>query len=167
MEVSESMSETALNSSLGDMSFPDERDLVAFANKFASVLEAPLVFWLEGDLGAGKTAFARALIQALGYKGRVKSPTYGLLELYQMGDLQALHLDLYRISDPGELEFLGLEDLMDGHSVVLIEWPDKGGAWLPEADFIFRFSYAEQGRDLQWEALTVRAEKTIFKFFNT
>lgn len=152
---------------LGEVSFHNEELVEIFANKFASVQQVPLVIWLEGDLGAGKTTFARALIHALGYEGRVKSPTYGLLELYQLATLQVLHLDLYRISDPGELEFLGLEDLIDENCIVLIEWPDRGGAWLPEADFIFRFTYAGQGRDLHWQALTRRAEDIMSAYLST
>ena len=94
----------------GQIPFPSERDLEVFAKKIASGIRAPLVIWLEGDLGAGKTTFARALIQALGYQGRVKSPTYGLLEHYTLASLQVLHLDLYRIGDPDEvwiLEMIG------------------------------------------------------------
>ncbi|MDX2429061.1 MAG: tRNA (adenosine(37)-N6)-threonylcarbamoyltransferase complex ATPase subunit type 1 TsaE [Xanthomonadales bacterium] len=142
----------------GEIAFPTEQDVEHFANKFACQIPRPLVIWLEGDLGAGKTTFARGLIHALGYAGRVKSPTYGLLEHYQLDSLQVLHMDLYRISDPGELEFLGIEDLLDDQTVLLIEWPDKGGSWLPEADFIFRFSYAGEGRELHWVACTPRVE---------
>jgi len=142
----------------GDVVFPDENHLVDFANKISYNIPRPLVIWLAGDLGTGKTTFARALIQALGYKGRVKSPTYGLLEHYQLDSLQVLHMDLYRISDPGELEFLGVEDLLDEQTILLVEWPDKGGSWLPEADFIFSFAYAEPGRDLHWIARTPRAQ---------
>ena len=148
----------------GNVAFPSEHDLENFANKFACNIPRPLVIWLEGDLGAGKTAFARALIHALGYKGRVKSPTYGLLEHYPLSSLQVLHMDLYRISDPGELEFLGVEDLLDDQTILLVEWPDRGGLWLPKPDFIFRFAYANQGRDLHWIACTRRAKifaKTI------
>ena len=148
----------ALKTVTGQASFPQEEDIEVFANKFASDLRVPLVIWLDGDLGTGKTAFARALIQALGYKGRVKSPTYGLLEHYQLTSLQVLHMDLYRISDPGELEFLGVEDLLDEQTILLVEWPDKGGAWLPRPDFIFRFTYADQGRDLHWTAFTEQAQ---------
>ena len=101
------MNGSVLTADRGELAFPSEKDLEVFANKFASDVKVPLVIWLEGDLGAGKTAFARALIHALGYKGRVKSPTYGLLEHYQLASLQVLHMDLYRIGDPGELEFLG------------------------------------------------------------
>ena len=110
----------------GDLTFPSEKDLELFANKFASDIKVPLVIWLEGDLGAGKTAFARALIHALGYSGRVKSPTYGLLEHYQLPGRQVLHMDLYRIGDPGELEFLGIPDLLDENTILLIEWPERG-----------------------------------------
>lgn len=149
---------SAAQISRGQIEFPDEQQLESFANKFAYEIRAPLVIWLEGDLGAGKTTFARALIGALGYKGRVKSPTYGLLEQYQMGLLQVLHMDLYRINDPAELEFLGLADLLDEQTILLIEWPDKGGQWLPEPDFIFTFSYAVQGRDLHWIACTEAAQ---------
>ncbi|MDH3903345.1 MAG: tRNA (adenosine(37)-N6)-threonylcarbamoyltransferase complex ATPase subunit type 1 TsaE, partial [Xanthomonadales bacterium] len=74
----------------GEIGFPNEQDVESFANKFARFLPRPLVIWLEGDLGAGKTTFARSLIHALGYEGRVKSPTYGLLEHYQLDSLQVL-----------------------------------------------------------------------------
>ena len=146
------MNDPGISAVRGEMVFPSERDLEIFADKFASDLHLPLVIWLQGDLGAGKTAFARALIHALGYHGRVKSPTYGLLEQYQIASLQVLHMDLYRINDPGELEFLGLEDLLDDKTILLIEWPEKGGQWLPEPDFIFEFGYASEGRDLHWTA---------------
>jgi tRNA threonylcarbamoyladenosine biosynthesis protein TsaE len=151
----------------GKLAFPVEQHLILFANKLSYELQLPLVIYLQGDLGVGKTAFARALIQSLGYKGRVKSPTYGLMELYQLASLQVVHMDLYRINDPGELEFLGLMDLLDEKTILLIEWPDKGGSWLPDADLIFTFSYATQGRDLRWRALTPRAKTSIAKFSNT
>lgn len=151
------MNESVLETDRGERTFPSEKQLELFANKFASNIKVPLVIWLEGDLGAGKTAFARALIHALGYKGRVKSPTYGLLEHYQLNSLQVLHMDLYRIGDPGELEFLGVTDLLDDQTILLIEWPDRGDGWIPRPDFIFRFAYAEQGRDLYWAAFTETA----------
>jgi len=152
------MNGSVLKAVRGELTFPNEKHLGLFANKFASDVKVPLVIWLEGDLGAGKTAFARALIHALGYKGRVKSPTYGLLEHYQLASLQVLHLDLYRIGDPGELEFLGVTDLLDDQTILLIEWPERGEGWIPKPDFIFRFAYAEQGRDLHWTAFTETAQ---------
>ena len=161
------MSRPASAADTGQVMFPQEADLEAFANKFSCHIPLPLVIWLEGDLGAGKTTFARGLIHALGYKGRVKSPTYGLLEHYQLESLQVLHMDLYRISDPGELEFLGVEDLLDERTILLIEWPDKGGAWLPEPDFIFKFAYAGEGRDLNWKACSTRAQAFAMRLLDT
>lgn len=103
-------------------------------------LLAGQVIYLQGDLGMGKTTLAQFLLAALGYAGRVKSPTYGLLEQYQVGALQVLHLDLYRLESPEELEYLGLRDLHDEHSLLLVEWPDKGAGALPVADLEIRLS---------------------------
>lgn len=161
------MTKPVLKPVRGKLAFPCEQDIDVFANKFSSDLQVPLVIWLEGDLGAGKTTFARALIHALGYEGRVKSPTYGLLEQYQVPPLQVVHMDLYRISEPGELEFLALEDILDEHSILLVEWPDKGGDWLPRPDFRFEFHYTGEGRDLHWSACTVRAQAAIQRYFST
>lgn len=158
MAIGRNVKEHQLNGDYGVLAFPQEQDLISFAGKFASDLKVPLVIWLEGDLGAGKTTFARGLINALGYKGRVKSPTYGLLEQYPADSVQILHMDLYRIGEPGELEFLGLADLLDNQTVLLIEWPDKGGKYIPEADFVFKFTYALEGRDLHWSAHTSVAQ---------
>ena len=143
----------------GFRNLPEEQLLEQFAREFAGVLRAPLVIWLEGDLGSGKTAFTRALLRALGYPGRVKSPTYTLLEQYEVGVFRVVHMDLYRIEDPDELEFLGLADLLDEQSILLVEWPAKGGDWLPEPDFVLEFSYAGKGRDLHWIAHTPHARR--------
>ncbi len=147
----------------GHRSFPREQQLVAFAERLAAHLRPPLVIWLRGELGSGKTTFARALIRALGYNGRVKSPTYGLLEHYPLEQMQVLHLDLYRIGDADELEFLGLADLFDENTIVLVEWPEKSGRWLPEPDFVFDFSYTDSGRDLAWCAQSPAAQKFRFE----
>ena len=134
---------------------PDQTRRVGM--RLGAQLKAGDILCLEGDLGAGKTTFARGLIQALGYQGRVKSPTYGLLEQYETNTANILHMDLYRIAEPGELEFLGLADLLNNQSILLIEWPDKGGNWIPEADFVFKFGYTPEGRDLHWSAHTMTA----------
>lgn len=91
------------------------------------------VLYLEGDLGAGKSTLARALLRRLGVEGAIRSPTYALVEQYPLvGGGDALHLDLYRIGDVGELEFLGLEDV--DAALWLVEWPRRGGGGLPSAD---------------------------------
>jgi len=100
----------------------------------------PLLLALEGELGAGKTTLARALLRALGAQGTVRSPSYTLLEPYDLPPWQVLHLDLYRLSDPGELESLGLRDaLVPGH-LWLVEWPARGAGHLPPADLWLRLS---------------------------
>ncbi len=95
---------------------------------------APLRVHLEGDLGAGKTTLVRGALRALGHRGPVKSPTYTLIEPYEVGGTRLYHLDLYRLSDPGELEYLGLRELLAEPAWVFIEWPEHGRPWLPPAD---------------------------------
>jgi len=97
------------------------------------------VVYLHGDLGVGKTTLVRHLLGALGETGKVKSPTYGLMECYQPmagtePGLKILHLDLYRLQDPEELEYLGLRDLLDPDTLLLVEWPEHGRGVLPAAD---------------------------------
>src|ERR1700742_2364813 len=97
------------------------------------------VIFLHGDLGAGKTTLVRGLLRALGHAGRVPSPTYTLVEPYEIGPLSLKHLDLYRIADPEELEYLGVRELA---GTVLIEWPERGGHFLPEPDLDCRLTQA-------------------------
>jgi len=132
----------------------DEAAMEALAHRLAGAVEAPLVIYLHGDLGAGKTTLARALIHGLGYPGRVKSPTYGLLEHYEAGVLHVLHLDLYRIADSDELEFLGIQDLFDSNTLLLVEWPERGGRFLPEPDITVHFQHAGEERILRFQTHT-------------
>src|SRR5690606_27309192 len=104
----------------------DEAALVALATDLAGRTHDGGVIFLEGELGAGKTTFARALLRARGVGERVKSPTYSLIESYSGSGHPAHHLDLYRIADPGELEWLGLADLVTPGALLLVEWPERG-----------------------------------------
>jgi tRNA threonylcarbamoyladenosine biosynthesis protein TsaE len=124
----------------------------AIGARLAAALQGGCVIYLYGDLGAGKTTLARGLVHGLGYEGRVKSPTYTLLEPYQVGSYQLLHLDLYRLADPIELDYLGLRDLAESDTVWLVEWPERGGAELPAADVQVTISYHGHGRQLTFTA---------------
>jgi len=135
----------------------DEPALAGLAARLAPMLSAGGVVFLIGDLGAGKTTFARALLGALGVDTRIKSPTYSLIESYAVGDLAIHHLDLYRIADAGELEWLGLADLTAGPYLLLVEWPEHARAGLPKPDLILRLAHAPDSRDVVLEASTVRA----------
>jgi tRNA threonylcarbamoyladenosine biosynthesis protein TsaE len=135
---------------------PDETATAALAQRFATVVDDGLVIYLHGELGAGKTSFARALLTALGVGERIKSPTYSLVESYRAGDLVAWHLDLYRIADPGELEWLGLDALGDPSALVLVEWPERGAGALPTPDLVLQLEHADTGRRAHAEPHSAR-----------
>jgi tRNA threonylcarbamoyladenosine biosynthesis protein TsaE len=140
---------------------PDEAQLEAVAADFASRIRAPLVIYLEGPLGAGKTTFVRSLARALGYTGRVKSPSYGLLELYDFEVFKLVHLDLYRVEHERELDYLALRDLFQEDSVLLVEWPRRGGSEIPPADIELRFSESITERSLSAVAKSAAGETVL------
>ncbi|OGT88852.1 MAG: tRNA (adenosine(37)-N6)-threonylcarbamoyltransferase complex ATPase subunit type 1 TsaE [Gammaproteobacteria bacterium RIFOXYA12_FULL_61_12] len=119
-----------------------------FGARLAGFLADGLVFYLEGDLGAGKTTLVRGLLRGLGHDGSVRSPTYTLMESYPLGGKSIHHLDLYRLGDPEELEFLGIRDICDGHSILLVEWPGNGAGMLPPADLVLQIRHAGEARIL-------------------
>lgn len=108
-----------------------------------------IVIYLQGELGAGKTTLVRGVLRALGHRGRVPSPTYTLVEPYELPGRLLQHLDLYRIGDPGEISFLGVRDLS---GTLFIEWPERGAGRLPAADLICRLTLEDGGRRLEAEA---------------
>lgn len=126
----------------------------ALGARLATALAPGCVLYLRGELGAGKTTLARGLLHALGHRGIVKSPTYTLVEPYQVADWRLFHWDLYRLADPEELEFLGLRDQLDGEAVLLIEWPERGQGELPAADLEIMLAYAGEGRACRLAALS-------------
>jgi NAD(P)H-hydrate epimerase len=140
----------------------DEAALTALAQRLAPAMRDGAAIHLSGELGAGKTTFARALLKAIGVGERVKSPTYSLIESYQVGALDVHHLDLYRIADPGELEWLGLSDLAAPSALLLVEWPERGGDALPAPDLHVFLSHAGSSRDL--EIQPTRAARYCWKW---
>ena len=121
---------------------------MAFAARLARTLKAGMVIHLHGDLGAGKTTLVRALLHALGHTGRVKSPTYTLLEQYEAGGLHLCHFDLYRFHNEEEWETAGFRDEFNGRNVCLMEWPGKAQYLAPQADVEIRFEILPVGRNI-------------------
>jgi tRNA threonylcarbamoyladenosine biosynthesis protein TsaE len=116
------------------------------------------VLYLTGELGAGKTTFARGFLRALGVSEPVRSPTFALLELYPAGSLTLLHIDLYRLRAPAEIESLGLREWARERCVWLIEWPERGGGQLPVADMTLAFTVGPA-----WHDITARAHSALGK----
>ena len=130
---------------------PDEAATEDLAQQLANVLpaqaaDAPLIIYLQGELGTGKTSFSRGMLRALGESGPVRSPTYGLMSQYELPAGRVLHLDLYRLRGPEELEALAIRDLLAGSRLWLVEWPDRGAAILPPPDLTLGLQVEGQGR---------------------
>ena len=113
-----------------------EEDTMFVAGLFATAIGAGGVIYLEGDLGAGKTTFVRGFMRGLGFLDAVKSPTFTLVEPYELGRGQVYHFDLYRLGHPEELEYLGVDDYFNENALCLIEWPEKGSGYLPDCDIL-------------------------------
>jgi len=144
----------------------DESQQKELAKTVATHLTSSFLMLLKGDLGAGKTTFARAFIQASGFDGVVKSPTYTLVEPYPIShDRMCYHFDLYRLADPEELEFTGARDYFNDTDVCLVEWPEKAEGYLPLADWVCEFSYLNKGRDLIIKSLTEKGKKLMLQVF--
>lgn len=140
----------------------DAEATAALAGQLQAVLPPDTAGWtvlLEGELGAGKSTFARALIKAMGHKGAVPSPTYTLVEPYLLPGRIVYHIDLYRIVDEEELRYLGWTELEDGFR--LVEWPDRAPGLMAAADLRLELSYAESGREARLEGLSERGKALI------
>ncbi len=141
---------------------PDAAATSALAARLRAVLPADVSGWtllLEGELGAGKSTFARALIHAMGHDGAVPSPTYTLVEPYHLPAVNIYHIDLYRVSDDEELRFLGWTDLEDGFR--LVEWPERVPELAKTADMLLHLDYADHGRHASLRALSNRAARLL------
>lgn len=144
----------------------DEAATTDFAARLAPSLHAGMVIYLSGDLGAGKTTLVRGLLHALGYGGRVKSPTYTLIEPYDLPGLNLRHFDLYRFRDAEEWEAAGFRDEFDENNICLVEWPEQAAELLPLADLEIVFNILPDGRTLDLYAHTAAGKQCLTALHN-
>ncbi len=139
----------------------DEKAQMALGAQLSRAIEAPCIVFLDGNLGAGKTTLVRGFLRERGYAGPVRSPTYTLVEPYPLAHEIVYHLDLYRLSDAEELEYLGLRDMLQSTSILLIEWPERGQGWLPPADLLLQIQHQEEGRKILLQAESPKGDGII------
>jgi tRNA threonylcarbamoyladenosine biosynthesis protein TsaE len=143
------------------INLPDEAATTIFAARLARALQPGLVIYLRGNLGAGKTTLVRALLRNLGYTGHVKSPTYTLIERYEVAGLHLRHFDLYRFRDAEEWEGSGFRDEFDGRNICVVEWPEQATGLLPPADVSLTFEILQDGRNVLLHAYTDAGQKCL------
>ena len=148
------MNSQALSTGEATHGLPDAEATASLGAGLAATRPDRAVVHLHGDLGAGKSTLARALLRALGVVGTIRSPTYTLIERYALDGGEVAHLDLYRLGDASELDFLGLDELQDVAALWLVEWPERGGASLPAPDLVIRLGFEGAGRRAVLEART-------------
>lgn len=139
----------------------DEAAMVECGARLAAAIQPGTVLYLEGDLGMGKTTLSRGILRGFGHPGAVKSPTYTLVEPYELEGLDIFHFDLYRLGDPEELEFMGIRDYFTARAICLIEWPARGAGVLPPADIVINIEREGAGRLLQLGGHSARGDGTL------
>ncbi len=142
---------------------PDEQATLALGMRLADGIAPGMLVALHGPLGAGKTTLARGVLRGLGFEGRVKSPTYALVELYKLSRLDLYHFDFYRFSDPEELIESGLHEAFNETNVCIVEWPERAGKMLPTADLDVQLAMADSARSAMLTAQTESGKRCLQK----
>lgn len=140
---------------------PDESAMLALGAQLAAACGDTAVIFLSGQLGAGKTTLSRGFLQGLGHPGKVKSPTYTLVEPYEIAGKKIFHFDFYRVRDPRELDFIGIEDYFVPQAICLVEWPEQGQGFIPLADLFCYLEQYESGRKITMTANTERGKMIL------
>ena len=146
-----------------DFLLKNEQHTLRFGRQIGKGLIKGCIIYFEGELGTGKTTIVRGLLAGLGYSGKVKSPTYTIVESYKTDQYDIYHFDLYRLADPEELEYLGIRDYFNEDSVVLVEWPGRGLGFLPDPDVVIQLNYVEDGRNVIIESKSVKGEQLLHR----
>ncbi len=144
-----------------DLDAPDEDAMVECGRRLAAALEPGMVIFLEGDLGMGKTTLSRGILRGFGHGGAVKSPTYTLVEPYELPAQAIYHFDLYRLGDAEELEFMGIRDYFSDKSICLVEWAERGWGILPPADLVINIERKNGGRRLLLSSRSARGDAAL------
>lgn len=139
----------------------NETEMLAQGARLAKLSEHPFINYLSGPLGAGKTTFSRGFLQGMGHQGRVKSPSYNLVEPYCMEGVDIFHFDFYRIQNPQELEWIGIREYFHPRAVCLIEWPEYGSESIPSPDLLCTFEILNEQRKLTVCPHSERGDKII------
>jgi tRNA threonylcarbamoyladenosine biosynthesis protein TsaE len=139
----------------------DEAATLALGGAIAGCIEAGTIVYLGGELGAGKTTLVRGIVRALGHAGAVKSPTYALVELYNLSRLDLHHFDFYRFRDPREWIDAGFRESFNGRTVSLIEWPERAAGILPPADLEVALALHGEGRSVELISRSVKGQKLL------
>lgn len=143
------------------MYLADEPATIAWGQNLAQILVAGGTVFLDGTLGAGKTTLTRGVLLGLGHSGAVKSPTYTLVEPYELAGRNIYHFDLYRLGDPEELEFMGIRDYFSEQNLCIVEWPTRGFGFLPDPDLHIKIIPEGAGRAAQVSAGSERGERLL------
>jgi tRNA threonylcarbamoyladenosine biosynthesis protein TsaE len=153
-----------MNEIVVKLKIPTEQAMLAFGKQLALAAGDTAVIFLYGQLGAGKTTFTRGFLQGLGYAGHVKSPTYTLVEPYQLSNTAIYHFDFYRLRDPHELDYMGIQDYFVPRAICIVEWPEYGADMLPRPDLSCYIEQASSGRNVKLVPSSECGETILHRF---